>query len=207
MTAQPERWRPIAGHRGYEASSLCRVRSVARTLRDGRAAGGVILAQQEDKDGYPVVRLGRKQVRVDVAVILAFQGPPEVRHLDGNRTNNRPWNLAYGSHLENERDKGDKGRGKEGEGEKAGIGMETGNCSSPLNFVASPVSPVTGPVSLINAVRLGVVSGTLSGTRKARWSDPAFPDSVGQQGKTYLYDAAHLAEWDSWRRGRSSRAR
>jgi hypothetical protein len=202
LTGLPERWRPIPGHRGYEASSESRVRSVARTLRDGRTAGGTVLAQQEDKDGYPVVRLGRKQVRVDVAVILAFQGPAEVRHLDGNRKNNRPGNLAYGSHLENERDKGRERK----EGEKEGTESDIGNCSCPLGIAASPVSPVTEPVSLSDAVRLGIVSGNLPGTRKARWSDPAFPDPVGRQGKAYLYDAAHLAEWDSWRRGRSSRA-
>lgn len=133
MAVQAERWRPIPGHRGYEASSEGRVRSVARKLRDGRAAGGVILAQQPDKDGYLSVRLGRKQVRASVAVQLAFAGRPEVRHLDGNRQNNRPGNLAWGSRRENEEDKR-KAREQEKQADVNG-------CSRPLK-VGTPA--VTG---------------------------------------------------------------
>lgn len=105
-----ERWRAVPGHKGYEASSLGNVRSVPRTLRDGRAAGGVVLAQQPDRDGYPTVKLAGRRVRVARVVQLAFAGPPEVRHLDGNRSNSRPENLAWGSRVENEQD---KRRGKE----------------------------------------------------------------------------------------------
>ena len=100
-----ERWRPIPGHKGYEASSEGRVRSVPRTLRDGRRAGGVVLAQQPDKDGYPTVKLGRKRMRVARVVQLAFAGPSEVRHLDGDRSNSKPDNLVWGSRVENEQDK------------------------------------------------------------------------------------------------------
>jgi hypothetical protein len=106
-----ETWRRIPESRllgiprGYEASSEKRVRSVPRTLRDGRQAGGVVLAQQRDKDGYATVKLGRHRVRVAVAVQLAFAGPPEVRHLDDDRSNDRPENLAWGSRVENEQDK------------------------------------------------------------------------------------------------------
>lgn len=107
-----ERWRPIPGHKGYEASSLGRVRSVPRTLRDGRKAGGVVLAQQRDRDGYLTVKLRGRRVRVNVAVQLAWAGPAEVRHLDGDRTNNRPMNLAWGSRVENEGDKGRRGTGE-----------------------------------------------------------------------------------------------
>ena len=129
----PERWRPIPGHRGYEASSEGRVRSVARTLRDGRAAGGVVLAQQKDKDGYDTVKAGARRIRVNVAVQLAFAGPAEVRHLDGDRENNRPGNLAWGSRTENEQDKR-----RAGKQEKQ---VDVNGCSRP-----SPVgtSPVTG---------------------------------------------------------------
>lgn len=105
----PERWKAIPGHKGYQASSLGRVRSVPRTLRDGRKAGGVVLRQQPDKDGYLTVMLGRKRVRVNVVVQLAFAGPPEVRHRNGDRTDNRPSNLIYGSRVENEADKRKKG--------------------------------------------------------------------------------------------------
>ena len=53
-----ERWRPIPGHKGYEASSGGRVRSVTRVLRDGRHAGGMVLAAQRDKDGYATLPPG-----------------------------------------------------------------------------------------------------------------------------------------------------
>jgi hypothetical protein len=133
LTELPERWRPIPGHRGYEASSEGQVRSVARTLRDGRTAGGTVLAQQEDRDGYRTVKLGARRVRVNVAVQLAFAGPPEVRHLDGNRENNRPGNLAWGSRTENEQDKRRKGKQ---------VGTETG-CSRPFPVGTTPVTGVT----------------------------------------------------------------
>jgi len=119
--------------RGYEASSEGRVRSVARTLRDGRAAGSVVLAQQPDRDGYQTVKLGTRRVRVNVAVQLAFAGPPEVRHLDGDRENNRPENLAWGSRTENEQD---KRRGRKQEKQ-----VDVNGCSRP-SLVGTP--PVTG---------------------------------------------------------------
>lgn len=108
-----ETWRKIPGHRNYEASSLGQVRSVPRTLRDGRQHGGKVLAQQLDKDGYPTVMLGRKRVRVAIVVQLAFAGPPQVLHLDDDRSNSRPENLAYGSKVENEQMKWNRERKKE----------------------------------------------------------------------------------------------
>jgi hypothetical protein len=110
-----EAWKPVRSHRGYEASSLGRVRSVARTLRDGRQAGGMVLAPTEDKDGYQRVKLGRRTMPVHVAVALAFHGPPEVRHLNGDQGDNKPGNLAWGSRRENERDKKRTGRREGGE--------------------------------------------------------------------------------------------
>jgi hypothetical protein len=135
-----ERWRAIPAYRllriprGYEASDDCRVRSVPRTLSDGRKAGGVVLEQQRDKDGYATVKLGGTRVRVAVVVQLAWAGPPEVRHLDDDRSNDRPGNLAWGSRVENEQDKRNRGRNKERD-----IGME-GECSSPSPIGTSPVT-------------------------------------------------------------------
>jgi len=105
MVSMAEVWKPIPGERGYEASSEGRIRSVPRALRDGRHAGGAFLAQQDDKDGYPTVKIRGRRVRVNVLVQLAFAGPPEVRHLDGDRHNCTPPNLEYGSRWRNERDK------------------------------------------------------------------------------------------------------
>lgn len=76
-----------------------------RTLTDGRLAGGKVLTPQPDKDGYLRVKLGRKLVGVHIAVLLAWHGPPEGRHLTGDKADNRPAKLAWGSRLENERDK------------------------------------------------------------------------------------------------------
>lgn len=137
-----EVWKAIPGHRGYQASSLGRVRSVPRTLRDGRTAGGVVLTPTPDRDGYLRVQLGRRKVGVHVAVQLAFAGPPEVRHLDGDHENNRPENLAWGSRVENEQDKR-KGRGRE-EGKEEGrkYGMD-GECSRPSVIGTSTITAVT----------------------------------------------------------------
>jgi NUMOD4 motif/HNH endonuclease len=130
----PEVWKPVPGHRGYQASSWGRTRSVPRKLKDGRTAGGVVLAQQDDKDGYPTVKMTRGQrVRVAVAVQLAFAGPPEVRHLDGDRSNSRPGNLAWGSRVENEQDK---------RRTESRSGTEEG-CSRPSRVGTSPVTAVT----------------------------------------------------------------
>jgi ABC-type histidine transport system ATPase subunit len=89
---------------------------VPRKLADGRRAGGKVLAQQLDDDGYPTVKLGGKRVRVAIAVQLAFAGPPQVLHLDDDRQNSRPENLAWGSKVVNEQMKGGTERGKAGSG-------------------------------------------------------------------------------------------
>ena len=119
-----EGWKAVRGHRGYEASDCGRVRSVGRTLADGREAGGQVLAPTPDRDGYQRVRLGRKLVGVHVAVALAFHGPPEVRHLNGDGQDNTPGNLAWGSRRENERDKKRKGK-LEREGETRPLRVRT----------------------------------------------------------------------------------
>lgn len=108
-----EEWQPVPGW-PYEASSLGRVRSVERVLGDGRQAGGILLAQSLDSDGYPKVTLrdGSRSwtVRVAVLVMLAHAGPcpkgREVRHRNGVRTDSRRSNLLYGTRGQNEKDKG-----------------------------------------------------------------------------------------------------
>ena len=107
-----ERWLPVPACRllgilagCYEASDDGEVRSVRRTLPSGRRVGGQLLTQWPDKDGYAMVKAGGRPMRVAVLVQLAFAGPPEVRHLDGDRSNDRPENLAWGSRWRNEQDK------------------------------------------------------------------------------------------------------
>jgi hypothetical protein len=85
-----------------------KVRSLPRTLSDGRKAGGTILAATPDKDGYLRVSIGGKRLAVHQLVAAAFLGPcppgQEVRHLRGQQHNGAA-DLAYGTHAENERDK------------------------------------------------------------------------------------------------------
>ena len=114
----------------WEASSLGAVRTTDRTLASGRRVGGRMLAQQPDKDGYPTVKLAGRRIRVAILVQLAFAGPPQVMHLDDDRQNSRPENLAWGSKVVNEGMKKERER-KEGNGR---------GCYRPSPLV----TPVTG---------------------------------------------------------------
>lgn len=75
-------------------------------------------------DGYPSVRLtiGGKRTRLAVHRLVAREYLPprpspahEVRHLDGDRTNNRVTNLAWGTRKENAADRERHGRTYRGE--------------------------------------------------------------------------------------------
>lgn len=178
----PEIWRKVPAYRllgvpsGYEASSEGRVRSPRQ-----------VLTQRPDDDLYPTVTVGGKRVRVAILVLLAFQGRPEVLHLDDVRGNNRPGNLAWGSRLVNERMKGKRGR----EEERDGIGY-----CPPF----STVVPVT-PITLSGAIALGLVSGTMGALKVARHRDSLFPHPVGKDGRAYLYEPQELVSWDRARGG------
>ena len=74
--------------------------------------------------GYPFVSIigepGGRSRAVHVLICGAFHGPKpspihEVRHLDGSRDNNVPFNLAWGTPSENEADKRRHGRSAIGE--------------------------------------------------------------------------------------------
>jgi hypothetical protein len=101
-----EEWRPIPGFPGYEVSNMGRVLSHRR----GRPR---VLRQSPDGRRYQKVVLYREDLRatrpVHVLVALAFIGPRpaglQIRHLDGNSDNNRPWNLKYGTPTENMQDR------------------------------------------------------------------------------------------------------
>jgi len=108
-TRRRERWRKVRRADGYQVSDRGRVRSVTRTLSDGRTAGGVMLSQFEDRDGYLCVNIGGRPVAVHVLVTDAFldECPPghERLHGEGGQKDNSVTNLRFGTHLENERDK------------------------------------------------------------------------------------------------------
>lgn len=105
---------PIEGWPGYFASIDGRILSTRR--------GGISELRPKKSSYYPSVTLCRKgmygperaSLHVHSLVAAAFlvrAGTPDVvRHLDGDRRNNSPFNLAYGSFSDNEADKDRHGR-------------------------------------------------------------------------------------------------
>lgn len=115
-----EHWLPLPDYEGlYEVSDFGRVRSLNRTVHhtngSDRHLKGRLLRQFPSKHGgYPSVSLckdgkPRGGQRVHVLVLSAFVGPRpdgmESRHLNGDCTDSRLANLAYGTALENADDK------------------------------------------------------------------------------------------------------
>lgn len=104
-----EIWLPIPGHDGYEASNTMQVRSVDRVVEMFNQHGpylrtfkGKVLSQRTTSRGYMTVTIGV----VHRLVCMAFHGPPPsedsvARHLDDDKMNNSPGNLAWGSVRQN----------------------------------------------------------------------------------------------------------
>lgn len=107
-----ERWRNCPGRPGYRVSSRGRVKSVGRVLPDGRQLGGRILKPAFTDRGYlkVVIRENDHSVNLPIhrLVVTAFYGPipagMEVRHLNGDRRDNRVENLRPGTKAENTQD-------------------------------------------------------------------------------------------------------
>jgi hypothetical protein len=110
-----EEWRPIGAPfiDGYEVSDQGRVRS--RVKYRSSTEPRILTARLCPTNGYLMTQLsrldgdrGKRTQTVHSLVLLAFVGPRpaghEVRHLDGNRQNNRLSNLAYGTPAENGQD-------------------------------------------------------------------------------------------------------
>jgi hypothetical protein len=112
-----EEWRPIGEAPGYEVSDQGRVRSWKKF------GGGPLprIVKPHDTAGYWAVGLytpsGRVPRTIHALVAEAFIGPRpegmEVRHLDGDRRNNVPTNLRYGTRAENARDAVEHGTHRE----------------------------------------------------------------------------------------------
>jgi len=107
-----EVWLPITGYEGlYDVSSLGRVRSLEGRYRTRETPK--ILKLVVNSHGYLQVTLYKEgdvwTPRVHVLVAEAFLGKKpkgmQIRHLDGDRTNAKKNNLAYGTHADNEQDK------------------------------------------------------------------------------------------------------
>lgn len=114
MTDRTEQWRPIPGWEDrYHASDHGRIKSLARTIqyRDGRhrPVGEAVLRPRSANSGHLQVSLWRAnknhKMWVHRLVAAAFIGSCpqgiEVRHLNGDPTDNRVENLAYGTRREN----------------------------------------------------------------------------------------------------------
>ena len=92
--------RPVPGYKGYYATA------------DGRVFSIMEMKRARHSDGYLRVQTFSNQVRkrpgVHTMVASAFIGPRPagmvVRHLDGNKDNNSPENLKWGTHKENSED-------------------------------------------------------------------------------------------------------
>lgn len=131
-----EIWQDIPGFPGYRASSLGRIKSIARRVKytggvDRALAGRILKIHWRKRDGYGRVDVcldGRRiPIPVHCAVAAAFNGPKpagsEVRHKDGVKRNNRPSNLLYGTRADNEADK--IGHGTSNRGDRCGTSKLT----------------------------------------------------------------------------------
>lgn len=123
-----EQWKLVVGFEGlYEVSDLGRVRSMERDVLNRWGSmtrkPTKVMALIADKDGYHKVNLykGKACVMrpVHQVVLEAFMGPRpdgmQTLHKDGSKTNNAPSNLAWGTALENSKDRKAHGTGPNGE--------------------------------------------------------------------------------------------
>ena len=108
-----ERWLPIPGHAGYEASDQGHIRSLDRLVAQANYRSlmpGRILKPWYARQ-YLYISLGHSsKAAVHVLVCKAFHGEKpspdlQVRHLNGNCEDNRPENLTWGTVSENHLDK------------------------------------------------------------------------------------------------------
>ena len=101
-----ERWRPIPGWPGYEASSLGRLRARRPTARQGRAILQTpprVMTGHIEKDGRRRINLTlagrRKKVIVGHLVCLAFHGRAPAgcgaEHRNGDLADDRARNLRW----------------------------------------------------------------------------------------------------------------
>ncbi len=105
-----ETWLPVKGYEGIaEVSNFGSVRTVDRVISSGRRLKGKLLALQINKCGYPTVSLCReckpKTFQVHRLVALAFVAGsgPQVNHINGIKTDNRPENLEWCSASHNQK--------------------------------------------------------------------------------------------------------
>lgn len=104
-------WLPVRGYEGvYQVSAQGEVRAIASRRGSSQR---VLKSYPAKRGGYLTVNLSKDAIQrtrtIHSIVAEAFHGPKplpgyEVRHLDGNRLNNVPQNLAWGTRSENSLD-------------------------------------------------------------------------------------------------------
>lgn len=108
-----ETWRAVPGYEGaYEVSDLGRVRSLDRLDRCGKRRHGRLLRPISMPSGYLVVNLWcnnkSRTWLIHRLVLMAFVGEPpkshEALHRNGDNSDNRFANLAWGTHSQNQWD-------------------------------------------------------------------------------------------------------
>lgn len=114
-----ETWLPVVEWEGiYEVSDMGQVRRVRRG--SGATVSGIPMRGSIDRYGYPIVTLSdrgrRANAKVHRLVATAFLGSlpegEETRHINGDPSDARLSNLAYGTHVENMRDMVEHGRSR-----------------------------------------------------------------------------------------------
>ena len=129
MSEHVERWASLPGWEGlYEVSNLGRILSLDRVVNGphglqrvrGRVLKHRIVGPRANYHAVSLARDGKAvPVGVHRLVLMAFVGLPkpgqEARHLNGNPSDNRLTNLAWGTRVENASDRGVHGTALFGE--------------------------------------------------------------------------------------------
>lgn len=165
--------RPVPGCPGYFATADGEIHSVKNGKWSTSGGRRRSLRSSVGKPGYLLVHLSVNGVvrpkTVHRLVCLAFHGAPpheksDVRHLDGNRLNNRPSNLAWGTRSENEADKRLHGRRSVGEDWCTAKLSE----AQAIEAKRAPRGSKQNPVLAELAARFGVSKQTLRDIRAGR---------------------------------------
>jgi DNA-directed RNA polymerase specialized sigma24 family protein len=98
-----EQWKEISDTGGrYEISNMGKVRSVGRVVKGKSGANRVINSKALNttvRNGYQLVFINKRSYRVHQLVAKAFVPNPSsqsnVRHIDGNKSNNKASNLEW----------------------------------------------------------------------------------------------------------------
>ena len=123
-----EQWKSVPGYTSYEVSNLGRARSwIAPGHPKLKLSTPTVLRCSLWDTGYLMLWTPSGSKAVHRLVCRAFNGPPNgarvARHLNGDKSNNRATNLAWGTHADNMADS--KRHGTDPAGERNGAAKLT----------------------------------------------------------------------------------